>query len=148
MAEYYHQFARENLFQETDCLPLGDKEIAPLHEQDVQRFLFLLKKGDHDRQWLLQDMMFPDPYKTSFPKDLAKKFEKMALAYVHESKRVQRSISGAHTWEEENAYEVEDGGDEDGNGDGAADFFDDDDDGEQVPAWLKNNYPHLAGPKK
>lgn len=146
-AEYYHQFARENLFQETDCLPLGDKELAPLHEQDVQRFTFLLKKGDSDRHWLLQDMEFPDPYKKSFPKDMAKQFEAKALAYIQERQRVQQSISGiggggggsqkSTVWDAAAlGYEVEEGGD-DGDGDG--DFFDDEDDGEEVPAWLQNH---------
>lgn len=139
-AEYYHQFARENLFQETDCLPLGEKEIAPLHEQDVQRFVFLLQKGDKDRRWLLQDMMFPDPYKGSFPTDLAKKFEEKALAYIRGRQRVQESSLS----EVQQMYHSEDVGyeqEEDGGHDDVDDFFDDD--GEEVPAWLKNNHPDL-----
>jgi len=144
-AEYYHQFARENLFQESDCLSsLDEHETNPLHEQDVDRFLFLLKKGDHDRNWLLQDMMFPDPYKQRFNTDLAKAFEEKALTYIQESQRVQRAIIG-----EDDAsfgYEVEK--DDEGGGNDDDEFFDDD--GEQVPDWMSDKYSHHLprGPKK
>ena len=37
-------------------MPLEDDAIGELTGQDVEKFVFLLKKGESYRQWLLQDM--------------------------------------------------------------------------------------------
>ena len=55
-AEYYQQYTRENFVQESDCL-----DHAVLTEQHVDRFMYLLRQGDHSRTWLLKDMKFEDP---------------------------------------------------------------------------------------
>lgn len=135
-AEYYHQYARENLVQETDCLPLRDDSIGRLRADDVQRFVFLLKKGEKDRQWLLQDMQFSDPYQKNFPKDLTRQFEDKAMEYVGKSELVRRKVTGEDTiiWDED----LDDGDDDD---DDTEDPFEDAD---AVPHWVREKYPHLA----
>jgi hypothetical protein len=42
-AEYYLSYAREHFTQESDCL-----ENDPLKEQDIQRYLYYLSKGEKD----------------------------------------------------------------------------------------------------
>jgi hypothetical protein len=55
-AEYYQQYTRENFVQESDCL-----EHAVLREGHVERFVYLVRRGDDNRKWLLKDMKFDDP---------------------------------------------------------------------------------------
>ena len=139
-AEYYHQYARENFMQEADCLmPLGGKNsVGQLEEQDVQRLMFLFKKGDKDRKWLLQDMMFPDPYQKTFPNEKSKEWEKKAMHYIRERKNMHRLTAGATIYDEE---------EDDDDGSLADESDDDNDDGEEYPSWFLEKHPNLARKK-
>lgn len=78
-AEYYQSYTREYFIQESDCL-----DNDPLHERDIRRYLYYLRKGEKDRKWLLGDMLFPDPYKTDFDLERVERFEAMVKAYLGE----------------------------------------------------------------
>lgn len=56
-ANYYYQWSRENVEQESDCL---DRQPMLL-ESDVERYVQLLRSGEERRQWLLRDYKFKDP---------------------------------------------------------------------------------------
>jgi hypothetical protein len=130
-AEYYHQYARENFVQESDCLPIDDP-VESLKKAHVSRYIFFLKKGDRDRKWLLKDMMFPDPYEDSFPSQRADAFEHKAITFVKEKEKVQRQLSGAPMYDEF-LEELEDDNDDDDN-DGS------DSDDEEYPAWYRERF--------
>lgn len=106
-AEYYQSYAREYFIQESDCL-----DNDPLREKDIKRYLYYLRKGEKDRKWLLADMMFPDPYKTTMDIVRVERFEAMAKKYLGE---------------DEDEPVVEQTGD---------DFFDADDD----PEWFQKKF--------
>jgi hypothetical protein len=55
-AAYYQQYAREHFVQESDCFK---DEWQDFH---LARYLHLLRRGEEQRQWLLADMKFPDPF--------------------------------------------------------------------------------------
>jgi len=91
-AEYYSQYTRENFVQESDCLPAATADAASAivewQEGHVARFLHHLQRGEHQRQWLLKDMHFDDPYQTHAAERSrqAELFQQRALEYV--SKKV------------------------------------------------------------
>lgn len=116
-AEYYHSYARESFTQESDCL---DNE--PLRERDIKRYLYYLRKGEKDRQWLLADMMFPDPYKMSLDNKRVKRFEALAKRYLGEEDDVDVEK------EPVTEQSLKDN------------FFDGDD---EYPEWFKTKYPNL-----
>merc|ERR1719401_3407226 len=62
-AEYYTQYARENILQESDTLR---RELL-WDRRDVERFVDSVRRGDEHRKWLLRDMQFDDPYHSSTP---------------------------------------------------------------------------------
>ena len=72
-ANYYHDFIKENFVQESDCL-----NYYPLLEQHVQKYLYLLRKGDEGRQWILNDYKFNDPYANAFNADILNNWEDKA----------------------------------------------------------------------
>lgn len=119
-SEYYHSYAREYFTQESDCL-----DNDPLHERDIKRYLYYLRKGDKDRKWLLGDMMFPDPYKNAMDNERIEKFEAMANKYFGKE-------------EEENDSSLETSSPDSLNiNSGSDDYFDDADD--EIPEWLKKH---------
>lgn len=134
-AEYYHQYARENLVQESDCLPF-EEEIMPLKEAHVSRFLHFLFKGEKDRKWLLKDMKFSDPYENSFPEQRARDFEKKALAYVRENEKVRQQLAGVPMYDEFLDQLVDEDDDDE--------HEDSDSDGEEYPAWFREKYPEKS----
>lgn len=128
-ADYYTQYARENIAQEADCLPLGKHAVGGLQEYDVERFMFLLKKAEKERRWLLVDMGFQDPYQKSYPKELADQFEEKARDYFQKLEIVRNGgVAITQTQEEEEDLD---------------EIFDGD---EEVPQWILDKYPHMRGP--
>ena len=118
-AEYYHSYAREYFIQESDSL-----DNDPLREKDINRYLYYLRKGDKDRKWLLADMMFPDPYKTTTDHARIERFEAMSKRYL--------------------GIDVEDDDDDDDDSEvdqeTSDDFFDADD---ENPEWFQKRFPNL-----
>ena len=57
-AAYYLAFIKESFGQEVDCLT----KTIPWREQEVERFVFLMKQGEERRSWILQDYKFQDPF--------------------------------------------------------------------------------------
>lgn len=99
-AEYYQQYARENFVQESDSLKQRghvnsrtrsrSRSTVIWEERDVTRFVYLLKRGEDHRRWLLSDMKFDnEPCVTSFDLDAVHSFERRALDHVRQAK-VQR----------------------------------------------------------
>lgn len=131
-ADYYHSYTREYFTQESDCL-----DNDPLHERDIRRYLFYLRKGNKDRKWLLGDMMFSDPYsQTAIDVDRVQKFESMCKVYLasddedeeeDDDKKISSSSSSSST---DSASE--------GGGNKNDGFVDDED-----PEWFRKKYPHL-----
>lgn len=65
-SEYYSQYTAENFFAESDCLLVHDDDDNGMRVPDqaqFARYFYHLRKGEKDRQWLLQDMKFDDPYR-------------------------------------------------------------------------------------
>eukprot|EP00934_Nitzschia_sp_Nitz4_P008990 Nitzschia sp. Nitz4//scaffold38_size140716//36126//39532//NITZ4_003133-RA/size140716-processed-gene-0.57-mRNA-1//-1//CDS//3329550036//8980//frame0 len=117
-AEYYHSYIREYFFQESDSLSRD-----PLHERDVTRYLYYLRKGEKDRRWLLGDMMFSDPFKDAMDYDRIDRFEARALKHVGVEKGGTKSATA-----KQDETEQKD------------DFFGEDDD---TPAWFQEKFPHV-----
>jgi hypothetical protein len=117
-AEYYTQYARELMVQESDCLPL----TTEWREQHIARYMHHLRRGEEHRRWLLADMKFKDPFSESFDHQLVEKFESDALRFVNRFR--QSEISDLSEAEDEDPF----GGDSD----------DDDDEAPGLPHWYKN----------
>ena len=118
-SEYYHQYTRENLSQESDCLTGDDAWNA----QSVGRYLYLLRRGEEHRKWLLSDMQFEDPVHSTNEKRLDD-FETKAMALVRSGN-------------DDTAPSVASNTDSDSEGDG---WSTDEDDTEErsLPSWYKN----------
>jgi hypothetical protein len=116
-AEYYLSYAREHFTQESDCL-----ENDPLKERDIQRYLYYLKKGEKDRKWLLQDMMFSDPYKDAVDKEGIEQFEAMSKKYLGTDKDEEEAKKGTESSQHQ-----------------ANNSFAEDED----PEWFQKKFPHL-----
>jgi hypothetical protein len=116
-AEYYLSYAREHFTQESDCL-----ENDPLKERDIQRYLYYLRKGEKDRKWLLQDMMFSDPYKDAVDKEGIEQFEAMSKKYLGTDKDEEEAKKGT----ESSQHQANNG------------FAEDED-----PEWFQKKFPHL-----
>lgn len=136
-ADYYHQYARENFAQELDVMPLHKGAVGELMGQDVEKFVFLLKKGEQDRKWLLQDMEFPDLYQSSFLKDRLDHFQEKAMDYVYKNQMTKQGQTG------QSLYYQQDVADDDAEDDGSS-FWGAD---EEVPQWILDKYPHINTPK-
>lgn len=122
-AEYYHSYAREYFTQESDSL-----DNDPLFERDIRRYLYYIRKGEKDRKWLLGDMMFPDPYKSSLDQERIKRFEDMSKKYLGEEEdEEENSTIDDNTNKKSHAKSSSNDG-----------FIEDDD-----PDWFQKKYPHL-----
>lgn len=122
-AEYYHSYAREYFTQESDSL-----DNDPLLERDIRRYLYYIRKGEKDRKWLLGDMMFPDPYKSSLDQERIKRFEDMSKKYLGEEEdEEENSTIDDNTNKKSHAKSSSNDG-----------FIEDDD-----PDWFQKKYPHL-----
>lgn len=119
-AEYYQQYTRENFVQESDCL-----DHPVLLAGHIDRFVYLLRRGDDHRKWLLQDMKFEDPCSAEEQQvavQRLKGFEEKAKSML--IKHQSPTAEGASAV-----------GDEDD------DFWDDEEDDEEphgLPEWYKN----------
>ena len=60
-ADYYYDSAKEQIVAESDCLN-DDPWLEMTMKQNVSRFLRLLRNGERQRRWILQDFKFNDPY--------------------------------------------------------------------------------------
>ena len=98
-------------------------------------------------------MMFPDPYKATFPNDQIEKFQQKAIAYIQERQRVQQ-YQNSNSRSPQNAFHNDYFGYDDDDEEEEGDFFDEDeekkkideffgDDGEEVPDWVKDKYPEI-----
>ena len=95
-AEYYQQYARENVVQESDCF--ADASAADelvLDQHRVERYLHHLRHGEKTRQYLLEDMKFEDPVPNSFDRDRIASFEQRAKEYCQRVKdwRMRKTLS-------------------------------------------------------
>lgn len=82
-ASYYLAFIKESFGQEVDCLT----KSIPWREDEVTRFVFLMKQGEERRSWILQDYQFEDPYQNTW-QDIDEKlniWEQEANAIVRET---------------------------------------------------------------
>jgi hypothetical protein len=97
-------------------------ENDPLKERDIQRYLYYLKKGEKDRKWLLQDMMFSDPYKDAVDKEGIEQFEAMSKKYLGTDKDEEEAKKGTESSQHQ-----------------ANNSFAEDED----PEWFQKKFPHL-----
>lgn len=77
-AEYYTQYARENIAQESDCLDA-------LNRASFRRFFYLIRRGEEHRKWLLSDMKFDDPllvHPYAFDLERVSSFEKQVNEFL------------------------------------------------------------------
>jgi len=81
-ANYYLETVREGFHQESDCLLAN-----PWREEDVNRFLSLLRFGEERRRWILLEYKFDDPYLGRFNEDRVNDFEGKAGQLVKETYR-------------------------------------------------------------
>lgn len=137
-AEYYLEYARENVHQESSVLDPADE----WNDGHIARFLHYLKEGEKHRRWLLKDMKFQDPYRRAFDQSATEQFEKHALDYI--AKAADLKLREELTSEEYQRHKqrlAEDkamhGSDDD---DDSEEWPDDDDDSEDhLAEWLRNN---------
>lgn len=117
-AEYYEQYTRENFVQESGCLE------GTWHEQRIARYLYDLRRGEHQRTWLLKDMGFEDPY-AGWMEMRVEQFERNARA-------VQPNVltTTSHVEADDDREEEEDD---------AYAWSDDEEEEERLlPGWYKN----------
>ena len=148
-AEYYWQHTREHFYQQSDCLFALDEAmhhhrrqqhshlLARLDVGTVEQYLLLLEKGHTDRQWLLQNMQFDDPYQESYSTERAEQFQQKALDYIRKKDLLQRYRAGLPLPTEADTSQEADDDDDD-------EPQDDDGDAEEVPAWFKAKFPSMA----
>mmetsp|Transcript_1059 Transcript_1059/g.1288 ORF Transcript_1059/g.1288 Transcript_1059/m.1288 type:complete len:291 (-) Transcript_1059:42-914(-) len=72
-ASYYLAFTKESFGQEIDCL-----NNNPWREDNIERFLYLIRQGEEKRKWILNDYKFDDPYDQMFDDQKLKSFEERA----------------------------------------------------------------------
>ena len=79
-ALYYLAFAKESFNQEVDCL-VSD----PWREENLTRFLYLIRQGEERRKWVLEDYKFVDPYPDKWDEDSLVKWEDSAWKLIRET---------------------------------------------------------------
>jgi hypothetical protein len=126
--EYYQQYTRENFVQESDYLSQHEEKLQPGH---FDRFVYLLRRGNEHRQWLLGDMKFDDPYADKGQDFLSRvdEFRTKALEMIQQSKGWTSDV------DEKSQDET------DADDDGFWDEDEDDDDEQHspgLPEWYKN----------
>lgn len=126
-ADYYKQYTRENIVQESDCLSYKVWE-----ERHVERYVHLLRNGNNHRRWLLTDMKFADPYEdfAVLGAKQLEEFEEKARAMVRKTK----GQGGQDQQIQQEQHKDDDDDDDDG-------FWDEDDEEEPqgLPEWYKNH---------
>ena len=124
-ADYYKQYTRENIVQESDCLSYKVWE-----ERHVERYVHLLRNGNNHRRWLLTDMKFADPYE-----DVAVLGAKQLEEFEEKARAMVRKTKGQGGQDQQIQQEQhKDDDDDDG-------FWDEDDEEEPqgLPEWYKNH---------
>merc|ERR1711933_410720 len=75
-ANYYHDYTKENFVQESDCFWTNQTFIG---EDNIQRYLTYIRKGEENRKWILSKYKFHDPYLNSFDEQRLKVWETKAF---------------------------------------------------------------------
>jgi len=121
--EYYQEYTRENFFQSSDCLKdvsmegISDSNslLAQQHlrllEKNWKEYFHLLETGEQNRQWLLGDMKFDDPYEDSYDEDRIEKLRERAAAFV------ESVMQGGDSSDSDSDSDEENSSDEEGDGD-------------------------------
>jgi hypothetical protein len=78
-ANYYTDYARENIQQESDRLP---NNILWNNPEAINRYISLLKRGEQHRKWLLKDMKFPILEGKTSTQVMHDQFQQDALKHV------------------------------------------------------------------
>lgn len=79
-ALYYLAFLKESFNQEVDCLA-----AEPWKEDNVIRFIHLMRQGEERRKWVLNDYGFDDPFRDKWDEDLFVKWEEQVQKLIHET---------------------------------------------------------------
>jgi outer membrane phospholipase A len=79
-ALYYLAYTKESFHQEVDCL-----EVEPWREDNLNRFLFLMKEGDEKRKWVLNDYKFDDPHANKLEEVKLEEWEAKAWKLIRET---------------------------------------------------------------
>lgn len=80
-SNYYRQNAREHFEGHWHQLVEAD----PWTERDVETFLYLVRKGEEHRRWVLDSYEFEDPCKGKFDEEVVDEFEARAYELVKET---------------------------------------------------------------
>jgi hypothetical protein len=149
-AAYYQQYAREHFVQESDCFK---DEWQDFH---LARYLHLLRRGEEQRQWLLADMKFPDPFagrlesgdtQHAATSERIGIFEQRARQYIQNAKlyRMKKKLSPAefdmylqHLDKNTDAPTNDRSHGENEGDDGWSTDEDEDDTSTKLPPWCKN----------
>jgi len=81
---YYDAYCKESFSQEVDCL-----HSNPWREDNLSRFLYLMRKGEEKRKWILKDYKFDDPFADNFEEQRLKLFEEEAMELVNETYKIK-----------------------------------------------------------
>lgn len=114
-ASYYHAFAHESFHQETDCL-----HANPWREENVTRFLYLIRQGEERRKWLLEEYKFKDPYPHKWD-------EGKLIDWEERAKKLIKETYETNGWSSHQGESISQD-DEDAKHDDGIDWGDDDDD--------------------
>ncbi len=79
-ASYYRAFLNESFYQEVDCL-ISD----PWKEDQVTRFIHLMRQGEEKRRWILNDYKFDDPFSKQWDNQLCLSWEKRAKKLISDT---------------------------------------------------------------
>lgn len=76
-AFYYLAHVQESFGQEVDCLAKD-----PWMEDDIERFVHLMAKGEERRRWIMKEYKFKDPYIDSWDGSRLDRFEVRVTDFV------------------------------------------------------------------
>ena len=85
-ANYYYNWARELIEQESDIFSNDNKDDNSITKEQVHRYFHFLRNGEEKRQYVLQKYQFDDPCEKLFDFEVVDKLEKAMLnACQHET---------------------------------------------------------------
>ena len=76
-ANYYTNWARENIEQESDCF-----DNYPWRWEELERYVFFYKRGEEQRRWILRDYKFEDPHSETFDEDRVDRFAERVSEHI------------------------------------------------------------------
>jgi len=79
-ALYYLAYTKESFHQEVDCLV-----AEPWREDNLKRFLYLIKQGERKRKWVLEDYKFDDPHTNKWEEVKLEVWEAKAWKLIRET---------------------------------------------------------------